>query len=384
MNANQLLRVSVELAVVALVVAVVVGAVTGSPVGVGYVETGSMAPAIDAGDGFLAVPTPLAGQITPGDVVVFRASVFDGDGDGTPGGLTTHRVVAVTPVGLVTKGDANPFTDQSGGEPPVARSQVVAVVLTVGDAPVTVPGLGVAVDTVRGAVTAGLGAVGLQSVGASAVAVVVLVGSVGLYLDSVRREHARRGRGRTRGRAGATATSRQHGRRRDVWDPRVPVLALAVVVVVATVAGTVLPSGPRPLAVAGGVDGPVAYEYETGNTGFVPVVAVLTPGAGVSVDGAREDGRALLAVPGRGAASTALSATPPDAPGTHRLTVVEHRYYPVVPSGVVLALHAVHPVAPTLLVSGLFGAATYLLGVLVVGTGPVRRRTGTGSARPRV
>jgi signal peptidase len=79
-----------------------------------------MEPTLEPGDGFVAVPAELAGPIDDGDVIVFEAETIQG------GGLTTHRVVDETDRGFITRGDANPFTDQDDSEPPVKRAQVVA------------------------------------------------------------------------------------------------------------------------------------------------------------------------------------------------------------------------------------------------------------------
>ncbi len=110
-----------EVIVAALVIAMIAGQLLGQPAVVGYVETGSMSPTLEPGDGFVAVPAALAGPIEEGDVVTFRAEQLHG------GGLTTHRVVGETERGYVTRGDANPFTDQDGVEPPVKDDQIVAV-----------------------------------------------------------------------------------------------------------------------------------------------------------------------------------------------------------------------------------------------------------------
>ena len=64
-------------------------------------RSGSMAPAIDSGALALAVERPVA-DLSPGDVV----SVVDADGV-----RVTHRLVEVTPDGLLLKGDANPAPD---------------------------------------------------------------------------------------------------------------------------------------------------------------------------------------------------------------------------------------------------------------------------------
>ncbi|MFC7114202.1 signal peptidase I [Natronoarchaeum sp. GCM10025703] len=132
-------------ALVVLVLALLLGQLLGQPILLGFVSTGSMEPAVDAGDGFVAVPALLAGDVSEGDIVVFDAEELQG------GGLTTHRVVGETDEGYVTKGDANPFTDQDGGEPPVSEGQIVAHALQVGDTAVTIPHLGTGIMGVQSA-----------------------------------------------------------------------------------------------------------------------------------------------------------------------------------------------------------------------------------------
>ncbi len=73
--------------------ALIVGQLLGQPVLLGFVETGSMEPTIETGDGFVAVPSDLTGDPEPGDVVVFDAEELEG------GGLTTHRIVEETEQG---------------------------------------------------------------------------------------------------------------------------------------------------------------------------------------------------------------------------------------------------------------------------------------------
>lgn len=49
------------------VIALVVGQLTGQPVLLGYATSGSMAPTLETGDGFLAVPASLSGEVESGD-----------------------------------------------------------------------------------------------------------------------------------------------------------------------------------------------------------------------------------------------------------------------------------------------------------------------------
>lgn len=117
-------RVIGPVAVLAVAVAVVLTA--GTPVPVGVVTSDSMAPTLEPGDRFLALPPGLLGGVEPGDVAVFRGH----------DGWTVHRVARGTPEGFLTAGDANALTDQADGAPPVPSVAVVGVVPTVAGRPV--------------------------------------------------------------------------------------------------------------------------------------------------------------------------------------------------------------------------------------------------------
>ena len=114
-----------------LVLVAAVAAAVWLPVQPVYATSDSMAPAIGAGDLYFVVEGATVG---PGDVVTYEAT--------GPRGLVTHRVVGETTAGFVTKGDANPSTDQAAGFPAVDRSRVVGRVLEVGGRPVVVRGAG--------------------------------------------------------------------------------------------------------------------------------------------------------------------------------------------------------------------------------------------------
>src|SRR6056297_903927 len=192
-----------EAALVAFLVAMVLGQVLVQPVLLGFVTSGSMASTIETGEGFVAIPADVAGPVEEGDVVVFRAEEIQG------GGLTTHRVVETTDRGYVTKGDANPFTDQDGGEPPVSDAQVVAVAWQPGGEVLAIPGVGTVVTGTRDALAGGqrrLAALaGTRSLlGVQGIAYLVLALSVaGYILDWYLSD----GRGRTRDTDRDTGTS---------------------------------------------------------------------------------------------------------------------------------------------------------------------------------
>jgi signal peptidase len=66
------------------------------------VDSDSMAPAFRTGALLIVVPLADADELQAGDVITFHP---------TPGYTATHRIVAVSPEGITTKGDANPSTD---------------------------------------------------------------------------------------------------------------------------------------------------------------------------------------------------------------------------------------------------------------------------------
>ncbi len=356
---------AVEVALVVALVSLVAGAVVGQPVLLSFVETGSMEPTLDAGDGFVAVPAVLAGPPGEGDIVVFRAQELQG------GGLTTHRVVDETDRGYVTRGDANPFTDQDGGEPPVTEDRIVAHALQVGGEVVVIPYLGTAIMGVQGAM------IGLQNAIATTLGVDALLGpqGVGLVLFGVgialfglsavlgRVEGPTRDRGRDRSRGGAL-------------DARRATLLLLVVVLLPANAAMVVPSGVHEMTVDGdtvaaaeGVDPGerAAWEYTVRNRGFVPVVVVFeSTDPAVSIPQYRRalgpgDTREL---------SIGVEAPPPGE--TRTGTVREYRYLLVLPPAVIEALHDGGPLLAWTTINAVLAGALLLLVSKTVGFGRVR------------
>jgi signal peptidase len=124
----------VALLVVALLAVAVAPPPT--PLSLSHVTSDSMAPTLSPGDGYLLV----AGDVSVGDVVTYRT---------VDGGYVTHRAVGRTDGGWLTRGDANPATDQAAGAPPVPDERVVGRVLSVGGTPLSVPGLGPLTDALN-------------------------------------------------------------------------------------------------------------------------------------------------------------------------------------------------------------------------------------------
>ncbi|WP_336038255.1 signal peptidase I [Halobacterium yunchengense] len=360
--------VTAEAVVALVVVSLVVGQVVGTPVLLGYVETGSMEPTMEPGDGFVAVPSAVSGDVEEGDVVVFRAEEIQG------GGLTTHRVVDVTERGYITRGDANPFTDQDGDEPPVQDAQVVAEALQVGGEVVVIPDLGTGVVALQGAFADAqrqlAATTGTRSLlGTQGLAYLLLALSVLLYVVDLLLAGDGPARDRSRDRSRSQGVS-----------PGLIVAALAAMLVVAATAAMVVPAGTQefglvsaefdsedPTVVRQGESS--TREYRVPNAGLVPVVTYVEPASdGVAVDPERQR------VAGRSAETVDVTLTAPEDTGYYRRFVAEHRYLAVLPVPVLDALHDAHPWLPVLAVDALLAGSVALLGNALLGGRRVRLR----------
>jgi len=299
-----------------------------SPVHLSYATSDSMEPAVGQGDGYLLVST---GEYEPGDVVTFRSA--------ERGEFVTHRVVGVTDDGYVTKGDANPSTDQAGGLPPVTDDQVLGEVPQVAGTLVVVPNLGAAVRP-------------LQTNPALAAGVVGLVGVLALLGGRERR---------TRSRPVTSAG--------EVLGPVFAVGVFGALVLVLLVGGTTYgfeyTAVDREPAVADQlqVGEPAERTYEV--TLFEPpLTRTFLEADGMTVVDRSSDG-----------ATTTLDVRvpPPTEPGTVETSVRTYAYPATLPAGVQADLHAVHPAAATVAsVAAVFLPLYLAYLVLVDGTAPLR------------
>jgi len=358
----------VEVAFVVLAVALVVGQLLGQPVLVSYVRTGSMEPTIDTGDGFVPIPTAVTGPPETGDVVTFRAKQLQG------GGLVTHRIVDRTDRGYVTRGDANPFPDQDGEEPPVKQTQVVAVAAEFGGEPIVIPNLGVAVQALTSVLETvqrqAVALTGLRSLdGVTGIGYAFgLLSAVGYVVDVV-----------TGNRRDTDDPDRSMERNRGGDDGRRYLRIFTAIIVVAATGTMVLPSGTteygvvsaefdgeRPSVILAGETR--TQEVRLGNTGLVPVVALLEPAS----DGIEVRDR-VVSVPPRGEATAAVEMSAPPETGYYRRYLATHRYLAVLPTPAIVGLANVHPWLPVAVIDVLLGGAFYLLGYPLL-TGRVRTR----------
>ncbi|WP_394741378.1 signal peptidase I [Natronococcus roseus] len=375
-NARRYAKLAAIGAVAVVLLAIVAGHLLGVPIALSYVETGSMEPTIETGDGFVAVPTAVAGPVEEGDVIVFDAQEIEG------GGLTTHRVVEVTDQGYVTQGDANPFPDQDSGEPLVTDGQVVATALEVDGEPVTVPHLGSAVMGVESGLESG------QQQLASTLGTTAVLGTQGLsYLllafglvvlgASLALER----------RSGATRERTRERSRADVYDARTLVVGLAALLVVVSLATMVAMSGTtetgivsaefdsdRPDVIPAGET--ESHEYELYNGGLLPTVTIVEPAS----EGVAVGERTTLGY-GENETATVAYTAPPET-GYYLRSVSERTYFAVLPEPAIATLHAIHPWAAMASVTAVLTGIIVAPLALLVGTGTIRTRSRSRSRSP--
>jgi len=370
MTASTIVSKALGYAAALFVILLLVGQLLGQPILLGYVATGSMEPTMDAGDGFVAIPNAVTGDVQEGDVVVFQARELH------DGGLTTHRVVGETEGGYITKGDANPFTDQDGGEPPVTDGQIVAKALQINGEVVTIPYLGTLVMGIQGvalaaanAVTSvfGMATTSSNGLGSMLVAIGVALLGFGTLLD--RLGPARRETTRRRSRENVLA----------FWT--VLGLILLVFVTLAT-AAMVVPSGTYEyglISTESPTDDPQIIEpgatteltRSVNNAGYLPVVVVHEAESnGISAD----PGWQTIGIRGHSETTVRLSA--PKEPGEYTRSLGEYRYLAVLPPSLLVWLHGLHPFAAIAAVNGVVVGVTVAIIILLFGSGDLRLRSG--------
>jgi signal peptidase len=287
------------LAIVAAVLVLLVAAPPPSPVHLSYVTSDSMEPTLHPGDAYVVTSF---GTVEAGDVVTFRSPERDG--------YVTHRVVEVTASGYVTKGDANPSTDQAAGSPPIPRSAVLGEAVAVGGVLVVFPGLGTA----------------LSAVGAGAAPAAVALVSLGLMAILLG--------------DGTRIPDREVVYVRDVVGPLLVGLGVTVVAV-ALVASSTHPVA-YPVAEPGsGPDGALAVGEPADRTMTMevsrpPVTRVVLDADGMRVVDQTVDGSTVRAT---------VRIPPQEATGTVEGAIRVRAYPATLPPAVLESLDDVHPAA---------------------------------------
>lgn len=265
------------------------------PVHLSYVTSESMEPTLSEGDGYVVVE----GDVEVGDVITFS----------TPEGYVTHRVVGSDDDGYVTRGDANPSTDQAGGMTPVTEEQVLGKALTVGGHLVVIPGLGALASFV----------VAYRA---------FLLGGLMLLLVA----NAVLGSGR-----GPTVPQRELTHVRDIVFPVLVGVTVACVLVLAvsvttrhlTFVATTVESAGSTFTV-----GEAAVRQATVDIVRAPFTQVV-----VDAQGSTVAGRDLAT----GSATVDLRLPAQSEPGPYITSVSVHPYPAVIPRPVVVWLHGIHP-----------------------------------------
>ena len=367
MSVNSITSKSFILLIIAISILLMMGQILGQPILLGFVTSGSMNPTLESNDGFVAIPSAVADPVAEGDVVVYQAEEIQG------GGLTTHRIVEETDRGYITRGDANPFTDQDGGEPPVKDEQIVAVVWQPGGEVLAIPGVGAVVTGTQRALQIVQGtlawALGTRSLlGVQGLAYLIFAFSILLYGVDAWRD------------TGRDRTSREQSRDTGT-SARLLVGVLAAVVVVSATAAMVGPAGSQEFGIVSAEsDSPgqrvieqgttESTTYPVGNGGFVPVVVFLEP-SDENVDVQPRE----LRVGSRSVSNATLTLTAPPETGYYRHFVTQHRYLLLLPQSQIRALYQLHPWAPIVVIDALLGMPFYLVGVSLAGSGRVRDRS---------
>lgn len=368
MNLREAAGTAVTILLVGAILTVVLTQIFGFPTPISYVETDSMAPTLQPGDGFIGVPAPLAGEISEGDVVTFQAQTIGG------GGLTTHRVVDITEDGYITSGDNNPFTDQSAGEPTVTEPQIELVAVQFNDQLVVIPGVGVAVETAQGILGGIAGLFGLGQTGGANTG--ILVGLLGLIIVTLTMAYDRITGNNTR--LPTRSTSRE-----GTVDSKLILLAILIALSLPILSMMAIPSGTDeaviistaapsddPTRIVAGGESDIDVEIE--NSQFIPKVVIMTPQSeGVEFD------ESVHTVSHSQTENTTLTITAPEETGPHTALRSEHHYIHVLPASVIAALHSIHPAVAMLAVSMVILSPVAILFYLLVGFRPITLREAT-------
>ncbi|TQQ83018.1 S26 family signal peptidase [Halonotius terrestris] len=364
MKPSDLFQYVVAGVIISLILLLLVTQLLGQPAVV-FVETGSMAPTLEPNDGYLAVPAIVAGEPEVGDVILFDAQNLGG------GGLTTHRVEAITDQGYITKGDANPFTDQSSDEPPVSDGQIRAVALQVGGDMVVIPGLGASVGAVRSVGTlfqeTVLQPIGIDTEVTTLSTWAMIAGLILFVYGTVTSSRDRHERSRARG---------------SVFQNAVVVIAVLTLVVIIPVNMTMLlPSGVYQYEILSSespsdneqiieVGGTSDVTYAMRNSGYLPMLVFLEPASdGVTIN------QPQTYLPRRSTVETSITMQAPDQTGSYLRFVREYRYLVVLPPSLIASLHAVHPVLAIAAINLVVGGLVVAVFIGTVGTDRLRFRS---------
>lgn len=326
--------------------------------GVSYVETDSMKPTLQPGDGFVLLPKALSSPPESGDVIVFRAQNLGG------GGLTTHRVVGETNRGYITQGDNNNAPDQAGSEPPVKQAQIVGQPLQVGGKIVVLPQIRSAVTVVNDVLASTRANIilllGSPEISQTQFRLGVAGGLFILYVLESLRDKIRVSK---RSKSTQRNITREY---EDGYSLHTILLGLTAIVILATTMVMVVPSGPEKYNIGvgrGASDNPnlaspgerVEFTHGIGGSSTLPLVVHVKGGAGVDVTPKQVELQ-------RGeTANISATAQTPSSIGYHQFFVVEQYYLPLLPADVLIELYQIHPWLPIIIIDLIVAIPYYVI-----------------------
>ena len=293
------------------------------------------------------------------------------------GGLTTHRVVGKTSQGYITRGDANPFSDQESSqhEPPVKDQQIVSKALQIDGHVVVIPKIGLAGTAVRDWMSS------FQRQLAALFGTRALLGTQGLsfmifgigivmYVWSI-----------VTGRSSGPRPARKRERDTGTVDTKLVIAAMVAVLVVLVTGSMTVGGGAHQFGVvssdtdAPGV-GVIVHgqteqtEYTVPSNGVLPVQVFLEP-SGPGIDVTPHE----LYVPSGTSRTAEVSLTAPRQTGYYRYYLVEHRYLALLPRSTIRVLYSIHPWLPIVAIDTLFSTGFLAAAFALIGFGPTRVRS---------
>jgi signal peptidase len=296
--------------------------------------------------------------VSEGDVVTFDAKTIEG------GRLTTHRVVRETSQGFVLRGDANAFTDQQGGEPPVPRDRIVAEAVQINGQVVVIPNLGDYVGSLRRLFDSIGSHLGLSV--NQVISFILVAAFVAYLLDG----GGARGENRVDRSAG-----RSTGFSGLLFIGGAVALMLAASTLSMTAASGVIalpydsiePGAAQQGGIPAGTTQNASVELTNG--GLVPMTAVLS-----TDDPNATLGREQVYLGPQSNATVNVSITAPAKPGEYEVSVERQQYLAVLPGGVLSTLSSAGHWLAVAVVDLLLAGVVAAFGAMLVGGGRVRLR----------
>lgn len=343
----------------AILVIALIAQLLGQPMLV-YVDSESMEPTIMTNDGFIAVPSVIAGDVQEDDIIVFQSEELN-DGNG---GLTTHRVVSESDDGYITKGDNNPFNDQDNDEPPVTENRVRSVVLEVNGSPVTIPNLGLFVGSVSSIYTSILGLIGLDELS--------LINSVSLMAGASLLIYGVLGGEKSRD------TSRSY---LNYNRAKILIVVFVLIAILPMNYTMFMSSGQyqyeiissdrpsdNPQIIEMGEKSPVTYRIT--NSGFAPSIIYID-----AVSDGAEFSEEYVYIPARSEVNATIMTEAPEQTGNYYKTIQERRYVGILPPFILSPLHNIHPLVAIGALNLIVGSLSVLVSLGLVGTSRMRFRS---------